>query len=80
MPKSNFCINHEAVFSESMEVALTRKKITKKSISEKIGISRATIQRYYKHPQTMTVDVLKQVVKMTGIPKEEFIAYIYEGK
>lgn len=80
MPKSNFCINHEAIFSESMEVARTRKKITKKSISEKTGISRSTIQNYYKRPRTMTVDTLKQIVKMTNIPKEELIAYIYEGK
>ena len=80
MPKTNFCINHEAIFCESMAVALTRKKITKKEISEKTGICRTTIQRYYKHPRTMTVDTLKQIVKMTGIPKEELVAYIYEGK
>lgn len=80
MPKSNFCINHEAIFSKNMELALTREEVTKKSISEKTGISRTTVQRYYKKPKTMTVNALKQIVRMTKIPKEELIAYIYEGK
>lgn len=63
-----------------MKLALTREEITKKSISEKTGISRTTVQRYYKEPKTMTVNALKQIVRLTKIPKEELIAYIYEGK
>ncbi len=80
MPKSNFCINHEAMFSENMEVALVRKKVTKKAIAERTGISRSTICRYYQKPRTMTVDALKQIIKMTGLPKEEVMNYLYEGK
>ncbi len=80
MPKSNFCINHEAIFSENMEVALVRKKVTKKSIAEKTKISRSTIQRYYQKPGTMTLDTLKQIIKMTALPKEDVINYLYERK
>ena len=71
MSKSNFCTSYEAIFSKNMELALTREEVTKKSISEKTGISRPTIQRYYKKPRTMTVSTLKQIVKMTKIPKKE---------
>lgn len=80
MPKSNFCINHEAIFSENMEVALVRKKVTKKVIAEKTGISRCTIQRYYQKPRTMTLETLKQIIRLTGLPKEDVINYLYEGK
>ena len=80
MPKSNFCINHEGIFFKNMELALIREEVTKKSICEKTGLSRSTIQNYYKKPRTMTVSALKQIVKITKIPKEELIAYIYEGK
>lgn len=80
MPKSNFCINHEAIFSENMSIALVRKKITKKAISNKTGISRSTISRYYQEPRKMTVDALKKIIKLTGIPKEDVIAYLFEGK
>ncbi len=80
MPKTNLCINHEAIFSENMEVALVRKKVTKKSISEKTGASRSTICRYYQKPRTMTLDMLKQIIKLTNIPKEDVINYLYEGR
>ena len=80
MPKTNFCVNYEAQFSEDMEVALVKKKITKTEISEKTGNSRSTIHRYFKNPRTMTVDALKKIIKMTGLPKEEVINYLYEGK
>lgn len=80
MPKSNFCINHEAIFSENMEVALVRKKVTKKAISEKTGIHRNTICRYYQKPRTMTLETLKQIIRLTGLPKEDVINYLYEGK
>lgn len=80
MPKSNFCINHEAIFSESMEVALVRKKVTKKTIAERTGIHRSTISRYYQKPGTMTLETLKQIIKLTGLPKEDVINYLYEGK
>lgn len=80
MPKTNFCINYEAQFSEDMEVALVKKKITKKALCEKTGNSRSTIHRYFKSPRTMTVDALKQIIKMTGLPKDEVIKYLYEGK
>ncbi len=37
MPKSNFCINHEAIFSKNMKLALTREEVTKSQFVKRQG-------------------------------------------
>lgn len=47
------------------------------STADKIGISNITLSRRFKDPSQMTLGQLRIFIRITGLRKEDVIAYLY---
>ena len=51
-----------------------------KEAAKAIGIGESTLCGRYNNPGMMSLNEFKRIIKVVGIPSEEVLNYLYEGK
>lgn len=81
MPKVNLGRpNHEEIFGAKLKSSIAENRLQCGLVAKKIGFTGQTMSARFKKPSNMTLGQLKVFIKLTGLPEEDVIKYLYERK
>lgn len=79
MPKVNLGgIDHEKIFGSKLKAMLIEKQMECRQVAKKLGCSDGTLSSRFKNPSKMPLGELKLFIKISGLPPETVIQYLYE--
>lgn len=65
------------IFGKKMKSVIMESDGNCTTTADKIGISNITLSRRFKDPSQMTLGQLRIFIRITGLRKEDVIAYLY---
>ena len=72
--------NHDEIFGSKMKSFIVWKQMQCGEVARKLGVTARTMSSRFKNPSNMTLGQLKLFIKLTGLPEEDVIKYLYERK
>lgn len=70
--------NYEAIFGAELKASVMKKRLKCGDVANKIGCAPRTISNRFNEPSFMTLGQLKLFIKITDLPPEVIIQYLYE--
>ena len=71
---------YERIFGSKLKASVIGSGNQCKSVARYLGICAKTLSDRYRNPAQMTLGELKLLIRMTDMPPDDIIQYLYEGK
>jgi hypothetical protein len=72
--------NHEAIFGARLKAIIFEKRMECRAVANAVGFTPRTMSNRFNEPELMTLKELKKFIKITGLPQEVVIQYLYENQ
>lgn len=72
--------DYEKIFGDKLKAAIIGSGNQCKQAAQALGTCERTMSNRFKNPSDMPLGHLKLLIKMTGMPPDIVIQYLYEGK
>ena len=72
--------NYELDFGAKMKAAIVEKRLECRTVADRVGFTPRTMSNRFREPSLMTLAELKRFIKITDLPPEVIIQYLYERK
>ena len=81
MPKVNLGrTSPEEIFGSKLKSSIIENRMACGEVAKKMGFTSRTMSSRFKNPSDMTLGQLKRFIKLTGLPEESVINYLYGKK
>lgn len=70
--------NYEAIFGARLKAIIFEKRMECRAVASAVGFTPRTMSNRFNEPEFMTLGQLKRFIKITNLPPEVVIQYLYE--
>lgn len=72
--------NYEEIFGAKLKAVIFEKRMECRAVANAVGFTPRTLSNRFNEPALMTLKELKRFIKVTDLPPEVVIQYLYEKK